>query len=77
MVSNKQKHAVRFIVTTLRIPFKGNVDDYNDVSNFLTEHFEDAKLLNKQLEMIDDWETDVWHKREIAAEYQAYIDDLD
>lgn len=77
MVSNKQKHAVKFIVTTLRIPFKGNIDDFNDVSNFISQYLEDAKLLNKQLEMIEDWEAYIWHQRGIAAEYQSYIDDLD
>ena len=44
-VTNKQKHAVRFIIETLRIPFKGNIKDNNDVHQFLSEHLEDAKLL--------------------------------
>lgn len=51
-VTNKQKHAVRFIIETLRIPFKGNIKDNNDVHQFLSEHLEDAKLLKKQLDDI-------------------------
>lgn len=55
MVSKKQKFAVKFIIETMRIPFKGDIDNIKDVTRFLDEYFDDAKLLKKQLESIDEY----------------------
>ena len=55
MVTIKQKHAVRFIIETLRIPFKGDIENINDVSPFIGKYLEDAKLLKSQLESIENY----------------------
>lgn len=63
-VTLKQKHAVRLIVETLRIPFKGDIENRVDVSNFLHNHLVDAKLLKKQLDEVQTWREKV--------EYEEY-----
>jgi len=69
MVTNKQKHAVRFIVETMRIPFKGDINDIKDVSRFLDEYFDDAKLLNSQLEEIANYHDDCAAREDIMYDY--------
>lgn len=63
-VTNKQKHAVRFIIETLRIPFKGDIDNGNDVHQFLSGHLDDAKLLRNQLDKISEF----WSERNMIEE---------
>lgn len=43
MVSKKQKEAVKFCEQVLNIKFVGNINDFNDVSNFLFDYLDDAK----------------------------------
>lgn len=75
MVTNKQKHAVRFIIETLRIPFEGNIEEYNDVSMFLNAHFEKAKLLKSQLDEIANYHDKIdyehWKHMEALAGYYS------
>lgn len=69
MVTNKQKHAVRFIVETMRIPFKGNINDIKDVSRFLDEYFDDAKLLKSQLDEIHNYYDDCAAREDMMYDY--------
>ena len=73
-VTKKQKHAVRFIIETLRIPFKGDIEEISDVHDFLSKHLDDAKLLCAQLEKIGEWNeeieriNDMWLDSRIAEQ---------
>ncbi len=54
MATDKQKRAVMFCERILHnINFHGDINDSTDVSNFLSEHLEDAKYL--YLEMYCDY----------------------
>ena len=71
MVTLRQKHAVRFVVTTLRVPFEGDIENYADVSNFLGQYLNNAKLLDEQLSKIEAWSSYQEHLLEIACDFQA------
>lgn len=47
--TDSQKRAVLFCVMTLRVPFRGNLDNFDDVHEFLDNHLERAKLIRKQM----------------------------
>ncbi len=49
MITESQRRAVLFCVDTLRIPFRGGLQDFADVSRYLTDNLEDAKLVRKQM----------------------------
>lgn len=60
MTTKKQKAAVRFCEDYLSIEFIGDIEDYHQVSNFLSEYLEDAKNLYEEL----------------RCEFEAYLWDL-
>lgn len=49
MITESQRRAVLFCVDTLRIPFRGDLQNFSDVSRYLTDNLEDAKLVRKQM----------------------------
>jgi hypothetical protein len=49
MITESQRRAVLFCVDTLRIPFRGDLQSFADVSRYLTDNLEDAKLVRKQM----------------------------
>lgn len=59
--TEKQQSAVRYCEQWLYIEFDGNIEDFNDCSDFLSIYLEEAK----QAEM------------ELRCEYEAYIWDMD
>lgn len=61
MTTKRQKAAVYFCETWLNIEFKGDINNFKQVSDFLGEYLEDAK----------------YTAMEIECEYKAYIEDLD
>ncbi len=54
--TDKQKNAVKFVKDILQIEFKGNIDDWRDVSPFLNDYLQQAK--NFILELKCEYETD-------------------
>lgn len=61
MTTKRQKDAVHFCEEWLKVPFEGDINNFNQVSDYLSEYLEEAKQF----------------ATEISCEYQAYIDDLD
>lgn len=59
--TDRQKAAVRFCEQWLYCKFEGNINDFYEVSDFLSEYLEIAK---------DQYE-------EARCDYEAYINDLD
>ena len=57
MTTNRQKAAVHFCEQWLNVTFNGDISNFQQVSKFLSEYLEDAKLTYN----------------EIACEYEAYI----
>ena len=60
MTTEKQKAAVRFCEQWLDVAFNGDINDFNQVSIFLSNYLEEAKLLYD----------------EIKCEYESYLWDL-
>ena len=60
MTTGKQKAAVHFCEQWLNVTFNGDIDNFQQVSNFLSEYLEEAKSTYD----------------EIACEYDAYLWDL-
>ena len=60
MTSNKQKAAVHFCEKWLDVTFNGDINNFNQVSAFLSEYLEEAKS----------------YYREIECEYEAYLWEL-
>ena len=60
MTTNKQKAAVHFCEQWLDVTFNGDINNFQQVSNFLSIYLEEAKLLYN----------------EIKCEYEAYLWDL-
>lgn len=48
MTTNKQKEAVRFCERWVDTEFKGDINNYNEVSSFLSEHLERAKIVAEE-----------------------------
>lgn len=44
MTTDRQKRAVRFCETWLNVDFKGDINNYNEVSSFLSCNLEAAKI---------------------------------
>ena len=61
MTTQRQKFAVCFCEHWLNVPFEGDLDNFEQVSEYLSMYLEDAK----------------WTAEELACEYSAYIDNLD
>ena len=45
MTTNRQKVAVRFCETWLDISFEGDINNFNQVSNFLSTYLDAAKAI--------------------------------
>ena len=60
MTTGRQKAAVHFCEQWLNIIFNGDINNFQQVSNFLSEYLEEAKNLYK----------------EVKCEYEAYLWDL-
>ena len=60
MATDKQKAAVHFCEKWLNVTFNGDINNFQQVSNFLSEYLEEAKLTYE----------------EIACEYESYLWDL-
>lgn len=60
MTTNKQKAAVHFCEQWLNITFEGNINDFQQVSYFLSIYLDEAKSLYN----------------EVRCEYEAYLWDL-
>ena len=60
MTTNRQKAAVHFCEQWLNVTFNGDINNFNQVSTFLSNYLEEAKLLYN----------------EIKCEYEAYLWDL-
>ena len=60
MTTNKQKAAVHFCEQWLNITFEGNINDFQQVSYFLSIYLDDAKQLCN----------------EVRCEYESYLWDL-
>ena len=58
--TEKQQSAVKFCEEMLNVDFEGNIEDFYDVSEFLSEYLDDAKQLYEEL----------------SCEYEAYRMDL-
>lgn len=61
MTTDRQKSAVHFCEEWLHITFEGDIDNRFQVSNFLSEYLDEAKMTYE----------------EIRCEYEAYLWDLD
>ena len=60
MTTDKQKAAVHFCEEWLNVTFNGDINNFQQISNFLSEYLEEAKLTHE----------------EIACEYESYLWDL-
>ena len=60
MTTPKQKAAVEFCEDWLEVKFEGDINNFNEVSNFLSQYLQLAKNLYQ----------------EIACEYEAYMWEL-
>lgn len=60
MTTNKQKAAVHFCEQWLNVTFEGDINNFQQVSYFLSIYLDDAKQLYD----------------EIACEYESYLWDL-
>lgn len=60
MTTDKQKAAVHFCKKWLNVTYNGDINNFQQVSNFLSEYLEEAKLIYE----------------EIACEYESYLRDL-
>ncbi len=61
MTTSRQKAAVHFCEQWLHITFEGNINNFQEVSNFLSEYLDDAKN----------------YCEEITCEFDAYLQELD
>ena len=57
MTTNKQKAAVHFCEQWLDVTFNGDINNFRQVSNFLSIYLEEAKSLYNEIE----------------SEYEAYL----
>ena len=60
MTTNKQKNAVHFCEQWLNVTFEGNINDFQQVSYFLSIYLDEAKSLYD----------------EVRCEYESYLWDL-
>nr|DAG91917.1 MAG TPA: hypothetical protein [Crassvirales sp.] len=60
MTTNKQRAAVHFCEQWLNVTFEGNINDFQQVSHFLSIYLDEAKSLYD----------------EVRCEYESYLWDL-
>lgn len=60
MTTNRQKTAVHFCEQWLSIKFDGDINDFKQVSNFLQENLDNAKMLFTEAK--SEYETWLWEK---------------
>ena len=56
----RQKGAVKFVEEWLNITFTGNINDFYEVSDFLSEYLDEAKQLYEEIH--DEYTSYVWAK---------------
>lgn len=56
MTTKRQKAAVHFCEKWLQVPFEGDIENFKQVSDYLSMYLDDAK----------------WTAEELACEYEAY-----
>ena len=49
MTTDKQKATVHFCEQWLNVTFEGDINNFRQVNNFLSEYLEDAKLLYNEI----------------------------
>lgn len=52
MTTKRQKQAVLFIQEELEITFKGNINNFDEVSEFIGEYLDDAKSHYEEMEFL-------------------------
>ena len=57
MTTERQKAAVRFCQETLNVPFNGGINNFKEVSSFLSEYLDDAKEFRS--DMLSNWHDDI------------------
>ena len=67
MTTDRQKAAVHFCEQWLNITFNDDINNFQQVSNFLSEYLEEAKLTYEEAKLTYE---------EIACEYESYLWDL-
>ena len=60
MTTSKQKSAVHFCEEWLQVSFEGNINNKQEVSNFLGEYLQEAKMLYEEVK--NDYEAYLWEK---------------
>lgn len=60
MVTDKQKAAVHFCGQWLNVSFEGDIEDKQQVSQFLSEYLDDAKGLYTEIRC--EYESYLWNK---------------
>lgn len=60
MTTNKQKAAVHFCEQWLNVEFTGNINNFKEVSNFLSNYLEEAKSLYDEVKC--EYESYMWDK---------------
>ena len=58
--TERQKGAVKFVEEWLNITFTGNINDFYEVSDFLSEYLDEAKRLYDEVR--DEYTSYVWSK---------------
>ena len=67
MTTDKQKAAVHFCEQWLNITYNSDINNFQQVSNFLSEYLGEAKLTYEEAKLTYE---------EIACEYESYLWDL-
>lgn len=60
MTTNKQKAAVHFCEQWLDVTFNGDINNFNQVSTFLSNYLEEAKFLYEEIKY--EYEAYLWDK---------------
>lgn len=60
MTTNKQKAAVHFCEQWLNVEFTGDINNFKEVSNFLSNYLEEAKSLYNEVKC--EYESYMWDK---------------
>lgn len=56
MTTDKQKRAVRYCEKWMHVTFVGDIDNYRDVSSFLSEYLQSANEREEEASYhLDDW----------------------
>lgn len=60
MTTNRQKAAVHFCEQWLNVEFTGNINNFKEVSDFLSNYLEEAKSLYDEVKC--EYESYMWDK---------------